>query len=187
MGEPWERTHSRALADYGFFRLRQDTNIHPRHGRPYDFYVLEFPHWVNIIPLTSSDEVIFVRQFRHGTREVTWEIPGGIIDPGESPKQAALREMQEETGYTAADALELGWVHPNPAIQENRCWTFLARNVRQAGRPHEDGSEAIDTVSVPLTDVPRYFADGRITHALVFTAFHLLRQHQAEHQEDHGH
>ena len=112
MGEPWERTHSRALADYGFFRLRQDTNIHPRHGRPYDFYVLEFPHWVNIIPLTSSDEVIFVRQFRHGTREVTWEIPGGIIDPGESPKQAALREMQEETGYTAADALELGWVHP---------------------------------------------------------------------------
>ena len=59
MGEPWERTNSRALADYGFFRLRQDTNIHPRHGRPYDFYVLEFSHWVNIIPADPGERGSF--------------------------------------------------------------------------------------------------------------------------------
>ena len=177
MGESWERVRSRQLADYRFFQLRQDTNRHPRHGREYDFFVFEFPAWVNIIPLTAEGEVIFVRQFRHGTREVTWEIPGGIVDPGETPKQAALREMREETGYRADDALELGWVHPNPAIQENRCWTFLAEDVEEVGGQHTEGSEAIDVVRVPLQEVPGMFENGEIVHALVVTAFHLYRQH----------
>lgn len=187
MGEPWERIDSRQLADHRFFRLRQDTNVHPRSGRPYDFFVFEFPHWVNIIPLTPDNDVIFIRQFRHGTREVTLEIPGGIIDPGESPKQAALREMQEETGFAAADALELGWVNPNPAIQENRCWTYLATDVVQPAAldsaiphsniPHPDSSEAIDVVRIPLADVPALFESGAISHALVVTAFHFYRQH----------
>lgn len=177
MGEPWTRVRSKELANYKFFRLRQDTNVHPRHGREYDFFIFEFPHWVNIIPLTPEREVVFVRQFRHGTREVTWEIPGGIVDPGESPKQAALREMLEETGYAAADATELGWVHPNPAIQENRCWTFLAEGVSFSGGQQTEGSEAIDTVRVPLAEVPAMFERSEIVHALVVTAFHFYRQH----------
>lgn len=177
MGVPWERVTSRRLADYRFFQIRQDRNRHPHHGREFDFFVFEFPHWVNIIPLTSERHVVFVRQFRHGTRDVTWEIPGGIIDPGESPKEAALREMLEETGYRAADAVELGWVNPNPAIQENRCWTYLAEDVERVGVAHADGSEAIDVVTVPLTDVPGMFERGEISHALVITAFHLYRQH----------
>jgi ADP-ribose pyrophosphatase len=177
VGEPWERVDSRQLADHGFFQIRQDRNKHPRHGREYDFFIFEFPHWVNIIPLTAEGDVLFIRQFRHGTREVTWEIPGGIIDPGESPKQAALREMEEETGFRAADALELGWVNPNPAIQENRCWTFLAEGVEEVGGQHTEGSEAIDVVRVPLADIPGMFESGEISHALVVTAFHFYRQH----------
>ena len=177
MGRPWPRVDSRQLHDYRFFRLRRDTSLHPERGSRHDFFVLEFPHWVNIIPLTAAEEVVFVRQFRHGTRELTLEVPGGIIDPGESPKAAALREMAEETGYAAADATELGWVNPNPAIQANRCWSFLARDVAPGAGPRAEEGEAIEVEVVPLADVPGLFADGTISHALVVTAFHLLRQH----------
>lgn len=176
MGEDWRRTGSRQLADYRFFQLRQDTSRHPRHGREYDFFIFEFPHWVNIIPLTPQGEVVFVRQFRHGARELTLEIPGGMVDPGETPEQAALREMAEETGYSAPDAVELGWVHPNPAIQENRCWTFLAEDVAPGAQLLE-GSEAIEVEAIPLDRVPALFEDGTISHALVVTAFHFYRQH----------
>lgn len=177
MGDPWERVASKQLADYRFFQLRQDTNRHPRHGREFDFFIFEFPHWVNIIPLTQQREVLFIRQFRHGTRDVTCEIPGGTVDPGESPRQAALRELQEETGFHGSDAIELGWVNPNPALQENRCWTFLVEDVEEIGDRQTEGSEAIDVVRVPLADVEALFTSGEIAHALTIAAFHFYRQH----------
>ncbi len=116
-------------------------------------------------------------QYCYGARGVTLEIPGGIVDPGESPREAALPELQEETGYRAAHAVALGWVNPNPALQGNRCWTFLADDLTHVGGVQGDGSESIDVVRIPLQKVPALFADGSIRHALVVTAFHLYRQH----------
>ena len=177
MGKPWPRIESRQIHDYRFFRLRQDTSLHPQRGSRHDFFVFEFPHWVNIIPLTEAEEVVFIRQFRHGTRELTLEVPGGTIDAGESPRTAALREMAEETGYEAAETTELGWVHPNPAIQTNRCWSFLARNVVPGKGPRLEDGETIEVEVLPLTDVPELLANGMISHGLVVAAFHLLNQH----------
>ncbi|MCU0586279.1 MAG: NUDIX hydrolase [Desulfobacterales bacterium] len=87
-----------------------------------------------MIPLTPGREVVLIRQYRHGTREVTLEIPGGILEAGDTPSAAARRELGEETGYAAAEMISLGCVHPNPAFLENRCHTFLARNARPAPR-----------------------------------------------------
>ncbi len=106
--DDWRRLSAEIIEDFTFFRLRKDIARHPTSGRDHRFFIFEFPDWVNIMPLTPEREVVFVNQFRHGTRELTLEIPGGIVDPGESPKQAALREMLEESGYHAADAVELG-------------------------------------------------------------------------------
>ena len=177
--DDWRRLSSETLEDYGFFALRKDISRHPRSGRDHRFFIFEFPDWVNILPLTPEGEVIFVKQFRHGTRELTLEIPGGIVDPGESPKQAALRELFEESGYHAEDAIELGWVHPNPALQENRCWSYLALNVtRTVDDDHVVGtsSEAIEVETRPLVEIAGMMNDKTITHALTVCAFdHYFR------------
>ena len=172
--DDWRRQSSEIVEDFKFFRLRRDIALHPTSGRDHRFFIFEFPDWVNIMPITPEREVVFVNQFRHGTRELTLEIPGGIVDPGEDAKQAALREMFEESGYASSDAIELGWVHPNPALQENRCWSFLAQDVtRNVAADHQvgTGSEAIEVTTVPLDEIPGLLNDKLITHALTIAAF----------------
>ena len=83
--------------------------------------------WVNVVPITAAGRVVMIRQYRHGTGEIGLEIPGGVIDPGEEPLAAARRELREETGYGASELAAIGQVAPNPALQDNRCYSFVAR------------------------------------------------------------
>jgi 8-oxo-dGTP pyrophosphatase MutT (NUDIX family) len=112
-----------------------------------------------------------IRQYRHGSREVTLEIPGGLVDPGETPKKAAARELLEETGYDAEQWSKIGVVNPNPALFNNRCHTFLARNINRVRDPKPDQTEDIEVVLVPLAKIPRLILKGKIDHAMVITAF----------------
>jgi 8-oxo-dGTP pyrophosphatase MutT (NUDIX family) len=144
-------------------------------GRPERaFYVIEAPDWINVIPLTDDGRVLLIRQYRFGIEDFTLEIPGGMCDPGESPLQAAERELAEETGYKAQSMVEIGWVHPNPAIQSNRCHTFLAEGVVPAAEPDPDPDEELELISEPLARIPELISGGRITHALVLAAFRLF-------------
>jgi 8-oxo-dGTP pyrophosphatase MutT (NUDIX family) len=172
--KPWRRVDSRRVHDCRVFRLDRQRFEPPDERSPAWFYVLDAPHWINVIPLTDDDEVLFIRQFRFGTDSVTLEIPGGMCDGDEPPLEAARRELREETGYDAAELSELGWVHPNPAIQNNRCYTYLARGLRLEGDPRPDPHEAFELVRVPLANVPGLIDSREITHALVVTAFKLL-------------
>jgi 8-oxo-dGTP pyrophosphatase MutT (NUDIX family) len=115
-----------------------------------------------------------VRQFRHGVRQVSLEIPGGMVDEGEAPDVAALRELHEETGYTAPAVRRLGELWPNPAIQNNHCHLFVAENCRLTSAPQPDPRERIEVVTYPLAEVPRLIAEGAIRHALVICALALL-------------
>jgi 8-oxo-dGTP pyrophosphatase MutT (NUDIX family) len=171
--KPWRRLGSERLQRCVVFDLDR-VRFEPPEGPAKDFWVVEAPDWINVIPLTDDGRVVLVRQYRFGIEGFTLEIPGGMCDPGESPADAALRELREETGYAAAEFVPLGWVHPNPAVQTNRCHSFLARGARLAGPPSPDEDEAFEVETVRLDDVPRLIRDGTITHAHVVAAFHLL-------------
>ena len=113
-----------------------------------------------------------VRQFRHGIEGFTVELPGGMVDPEDpDPKDAARREMIEESGYDSDDIIELGRVHPNPAIQPNYCYSYLARGVHRVTKPVPTGAEETQVMLIPLRDIPKMIASEKILHALTIAAF----------------
>lgn len=178
MIDPWKRRSSTPRGDYRVFRVREDISLSPTSGEPFSFYVIESNPWVNIIPVTPEGRIVMIRQYRHGIRSSTLEVPGGLVDDGESPRDAAVREMMEETGYISDDVVDLGSVAPNPAIQENRCYTYLARDVRATHEQQLDHAEIIDILELDPEDIPALIRSGEINHALVVAAFHLYEIHK---------
>lgn len=171
---PWKRLSSERVSEHRIFTLRQDLCVSPRTGKEHPFLVMEGVDWVNVIPVTAEGNVVLVEQWRHGVRRVTLELPGGMVDAGETPAEAAARELLEETGYAGGKPEELGWIHPNPAIQANRTWTYLVRGAKRRARQSVEGTEDIATVEVPLAKVPSLIRNGKITHALVVVGFTWL-------------
>jgi ADP-ribose diphosphatase len=168
----WRCIRSQPNQSFRVFSVRTDTALSPRTGKEHDFYIIESSDWVNIIPITEDQQVVMVRQYRHGSRGVTLEIPGGLLDPGDSPEKAASRELLEETGYQSEDWGKIANVNPNPAIFSNRCHTFLARNVKKTGDPKPDQTEDLEVVLVPLSKIPGLIREGTIDHAIVIAAFY---------------
>ncbi len=172
----WSRRDAERIQRCGIFSLDRVHFEPPEGGEPRPFHVLDMPEWINVIALTDELQIPMVRQYRFGTESLTLEIPGGMCDPGEKPFDTARRELKEETGYESDDWSPLGWVHPNPSIQNNRCHTFLARGAKKTSEPQLDPNERIEQVLVRLDDVERMIADGEISHALVIAAFKLYGQ-----------
>lgn len=172
------------VADCRVFRVRRDRSRDPQRDREHDFYVLEAPDWINVIPLTKEGEVVLIEQYRHGTSELSLEIPGGMVDDDENPRDTAARELLEETGYEATEIVELGRTRPNPAIQNNWIHTYLARNVVRRGEPKNEGTERTVVRLVSLERIQSLIADGAITHSLVVAGFHLLALYERGGEEE---
>ncbi len=171
----WEKIRTEYLGDFRIFRIRADSSRSPRTGNVHRFFVLESPDWVNVIPLTPEGNVVMIRQYRHGTEEVTLEVPGGMVDPGDGdPSVSAARELREETGYEAEEIIHLGSVAPNPAFLNNRCHSYLVRRARRAHAVQLDGAEDITFEEIPLAEIPGLIRDGAITHSLTIAAFYYL-------------
>jgi 8-oxo-dGTP pyrophosphatase MutT (NUDIX family) len=172
----WRTIINEQVFSTPIFDLHKRRSAHPKRGER-DFFIINPTDWVNIIPLTPRREVVMVRQFRHGISAFTIEVPGGMVDTtDETPGPAGRREMREESGYDSDDIVPLGRVHPNPAIQPNFCYSFLARNVELAAEPRHnpDGAEETEVVLVPLKEIKGMIATGKITHALTIAAFAFL-------------
>jgi ADP-ribose pyrophosphatase len=168
---PWTELGRQERYRGPIFRVEQSLARSPNDGREHRFDLLTCADWVNVVALTPGGRVLLVRQWRAGTGALTLEIPGGSLDPGESPLEAARRELEEETGHRSEGWEPLGVVEPNPAFQNNRTHTFLARDARPHGPQRPDDSEEIEVLEAPLADIPGMLRDGRITHALVHCAF----------------
>src|SRR5512135_927580 len=146
MIKPWQPVRSTIPQSFRVFSVRTDTAVSPRTGMEHEFYIIESRDWVNIIPVTAGQQVVMIRQYRHGSREVTLEVPGGLTDTGDTPEAAATRELLEETGYQSEVWTKIGEVNPNPALFNNRCHTYLAQNVKKMKDLALDQTEDIEVV-----------------------------------------
>lgn len=181
MIKEWQLLESKKAGDYKIFTLWKEKARNPRNGAARDITILDFPEWISIIPITPENEVVMVRQYRHGVKKVLLEIPGGLMDKDDpSPEAAARRELIEETGYTS-DALTLiGNLYPQPAVQTNRYHIYLAEKAKKTASTKFDVGEDIETVLTPLRDIPHLIQSGEICHAMVVTAFYYLALHRGK-------
>jgi 8-oxo-dGTP pyrophosphatase MutT (NUDIX family) len=169
----WTLLSTRPISDHRIFRIRHDLYRFEPTGLEREFVVLESGDWVNVVPLTDDGQIVLIRQYRHGVREVSLEIPGGIIDPGETAEQAAVRELGEETGYVPRRVRLLGRVRSNPAIHNNHTHMFLAEGCHAAAAPQPEPLEQIEIVLKPVAEVAELVRRGEINHALVICALAL--------------
>lgn len=173
----WEKLGRASQLKTRIFEVHGAKYRHPGRGTERDFIVIEPPDWVNVIALTPDDQLVLVRQFRFGIDEFSLEIPGGVMESGEDPVTAGLRELREETGFTGAPAKLLGSVHPNPAIQSNRCH-FVFVEAAVASHPLEwDPDEEMQVVTKPVAEILDLAHAGGITHSLVLNALMLFERH----------
>jgi len=172
----WTTLETERLGDFRVFDLRRERKKSSDSGREHDFYVLGATDWANVVPVTDDGAIVLVRQYRAGSDSVTLEIPGGIVDPGESPADAAARELLEETGHAAREIVPLGSCSPNPAILDNRLHLFAALGVRRVAEPTPDASEEIEVRTASEAELEAMIASGAVDHALVLVAWAAYRR-----------
>lgn len=178
--QPWPHISTRNGPDLIVFRSRFDRMKNPRTGAELDRLVLESTDWVNVVALTCEGRLIVVRQFRFGTEEVTTEVPGGLIDPGEGHAESARRELLEETGYVSDHWTYIGSVDPNPAVQTNTMHHYLATECELRSEQALDPGEDIEVATLSEEELRAAVASGEIRHALVLTALHRVFDLRAE-------
>ena len=171
----WEVLSEKHIADCKVFEIYEERCRHPVDGREGDFYSIASADWVNTIALTQEKELVMVRQYRFAIRGLSWEIPGGLIDLGESPIEAGLRELREETGYTGENPRIIAHCSPNPAIIRNRCHFVLVEKVRQTLGVELDANEEIEVRIVPIAEVLDWARNMNLQHTLTLNALFYLQ------------
>jgi ADP-ribose pyrophosphatase len=173
----WKTLDKEEVSRGKIFRYYQVTRQSPDTGDTGTFDLLSFAHWVNIVAVTEEGKFVICEQYRCGSDRVTLEIPGGAIDPGEDPKVAAARELEEETGYTSDELIHIGTVEPNPAFQTNLCHTYLAKNCKKTKEQNLDPFEEINVHEFSREEIDQKLSSGEINHALVVAAFYYYDNH----------
>ena len=179
MIQPWKKIASDAGVDFRIFKVRTEQKISPRTGDQHSVFVIDSVNWVNVIAVTPNDELVMIEQYRHGSDTIELEIPGGMIDAEDaSPAAAGIRELREETGYEGEHPRIIGTIRPNPAIMSNTCHTLMVDNCRLKHPVEFDHGEDVVTRLVPVAELRKMVASGRIQHSLVVVAlyhFDLLK------------
>ena len=172
----WKILESTEVLDHPVLRVTRSRRRLGEHVG--DFVTLHSPDWVNVVPVTREGRVVLIKQWRHGSQDWAVEIPGGLVDPGETPAQAAARELAEETGYSAPELTFLGKVNPNPALFDNDCYTYLALDASQEAEPQPEAGEVIEVFTVEPEQLPAMVASGEVDHCIVIAALTFFWLHQ---------
>lgn len=176
--KPWKTLASEELAKFGYFRLRKDQCELPDGRIMPNYYTMEFSDWVNIIPVTRENKVVLIKQYRHSVEEITIEVPGGSVDPrkSESVEVGAIRELEEETGYTSPRVEFVCSHYPNPALLSNRMHTFIAWDAEKTKDQELDPFEDIETFEVTLSELRIMIEKGEISHSIILASFLMAQK-----------
>jgi ADP-ribose pyrophosphatase len=174
----WITRQNEVLAKTRIFSLARSLRHEEGTQNIGDFYVLDAADWINVIAITPDNQAVLVEQFRHGSEDFELEIVGGLVENNETPKDASIRELREETGYVPTDESEItmiGKVLPNPAFLNNACYTYLITNVKKEAEQEFDLHENIIVRLEPIEKIDDLIRSGHITHSLVVAAFMWLK------------
>lgn len=175
MPKDWQVERPHEVAEAPHFRVIR-AHYRRSDGFARDMFTLAMPDWTNIVAVTPERRVVLIRQYRPGPRQFTVELPGGRLEPGEPPADAARRELLEESGYTVDEIRPLGSPFPNPALQDNRIHYFLGLGARRSAPPTFDGEgEECDPFEASLDEIDAMTDEGVFSHALCWAALARAR------------
>jgi len=185
----WNEKERKKILDCNVFSIWESFCSPPEEGdngvsnsgKLHKFTVLDTRDWVMVIPVIESPEgkkFVMVWQWRHGSKSLSLEFPGGVFEPGENPEEAALRELREETGFKPEKMIKLGSLSPNPAIMSNTMHFFLAEGISGDGRQSLDEDEYVDVALIDVNEVIKGIGKEPYIHALIGTALALYQSNE---------
>ena len=170
---PWEEKSSEVIFEAGFMKLRKSVSVNPRNGHEGNYYVFSFPDWVTVVPFTKDDKIVMIRQYRHGSSAYELELPGGCLEEGEDIVHGGIRELQEETGGITAEFELVGKVRPNPSMQDNWCYTVIAKDVELIGERNLDLGEDIEVVTMTREEVRKAIFEGHLSNTMMISSLYF--------------
>lgn len=165
--EKWETIVSRYVIRRPWLTARCDTVRLPNGTIHPEYYVLEYPTWINVIAITADGDFVMVEQYRHGLGDVFTELVAGVAEEGEAPMDTARRELLEETGYGNGTWQQFMVLSQNPSSTNNLTYTFLATDVEKIDTQHLDATEDIAVRLLTPTEVKQLLLDDRIKQSLM--------------------
>ena len=163
----WRVLKSTPLLNLGpWLNVRQEVVELPNGTQIPAWFVMDFPNWVNVIAITQEGDFVMIDQYRHALGKTHYELVAGVVDEGETPLQAAMRELSEETGYEGGEWQSFMQLSPNPTNHTNMSYTFLATGVEKMREPHQEPSEDIHVHILTPDEVQQLLTSGEIIQAL---------------------
>lgn len=176
----WKTLNSEYLIRRPWLTARRDTVQLPTGVINDEYYVLEYPDWVNVIAITQDGQMVLIRQYRHGLGQTSFEIVAGVMEPGEEPEVAARRELQEETGYAGGEWQKLMTISQNTSTCTNLTYCYLAIGVESISGQHLDETEDIEVYRFAKEEVRAMLERGDIKQSLMAAP---LWRYFAEHNQ----
>ncbi len=180
----WKILSSEYLIKRPWLTARKDMLQLPDGRINPEFYVLEYPSWVNVIAITDDDQFVMVRQYRHGLGIMSTELCAGVVEDGEDPEIAARRELAEETGYTGGEWSLQCVISGNPSTTNNLTYCFLAKGVKLTDEQHLDPTEYISVLTLSRDELMNLMMSDDMKQSLMLAPlwryFYLSEQNKSK-------
>lgn len=163
----WETVSSEYLIKRPWMTARRDHLVMPSGNHCPEWYVMEFPEWINVIAITKDGEFLMERQYRPGLKRYDWEIPAGVVEEGETLLEAAQRELLEETGYGNGKWVKLMASCANPTNSTNLSHTFVANGVEKISQPNQEKTEDISVWLMSKEELLDVLRNGGVVQSMM--------------------